>query len=59
MSTWGKMNGDKEESMGTNSGEGWVHGEKDMGNGEGRGEEFGKEAGKQGKYNDGQVREAV
>ena len=44
MSTWGKINGDKEESMGTNSGGGWVHGGKDMGNGEGRGEEFGKEA---------------
>ena len=37
-------NGVKKESMGTNSGGGWVHGGKDMGNGEGRGEEFGKEA---------------
>ena len=43
MSTWGKINGDKEESMGTNSGGGWVHGGKDMGNGEGRGKEFGNE----------------
>ena len=57
MSTWGKINGDKEESMGTNSGGGWVHGERIWAMGRGKGKSLGRKL--QGKYNDGQVREAV